>query len=215
MGINNIQIVKELRLEKQKFSLDTLQELMYLIPRKALARIQLLRKPKIGRKVLNNRVLPNMGRNQIPKDTTVLNKAISRVFVGAKSFEIFLPTLNEIHECARNLVFVNYAIPEGERWPNDGIEMLHKMELFSHRDFINAVAKFRSQVNLSKETNDFVIDFLVQYKNICGTFIDDIEALLINFDPKVKITYVPSIMEKERFHLLGLMLKMLCTLTQK
>lgn len=211
----NIRVVKELRFNKQKLKLDTLHELMYVIPKKALARIQLLREPKIGHKISRADEIINLGRNQIPKDTDVLNKAMSRVFIGAKGFEIFLPTLNEIHECARNLVFVNYAIPEGETWPKDGIEMLHKMELFSHRDFINAVEKLRNQVDISKETNDFMFEFVTEYKTICGTFIGDIDGLLMNFDPKYNVSYAPSIMEKERFHLLGLMLKMLCTLTHK
>jgi len=207
----NLQLAKELRLENQKFDLDTLQEFMYVIPKKALARIQLLREPKKGYKVPLGDAPHAMGR---PKDTAILNKAVSRFFIGAKGIEIFLPTLSQIHECARNLVFVNYAIPEGATWPKDGIENLHKIELFSHRDFINATEKFRSQLDLSKETNEFMVEFLTEYKNICGTFCD-IDGLLMNFDPKFKISYAPSVMEKERFHLLGLMLKMLCTLTQK
>ena len=93
--------------------------------------------------------------------------------------------------------------------------MLHKMELFSHRDFINAIEKYRHQVDLSKETNDFMIKFLADYKNICGTFIGDINGLLMTCGPNYKVEYAPLVMEKERFHLLGLMAKILCTLTQK
>jgi len=94
------------------------------------------------------------------------------------------------------------------------MEILHKIELFSHRDFINAVDKFRKQVDLSKETNEFFIKFLTDYKNVCSTFIGDIDGLLLNYDPNYKVKYAPSIMESERFHLLGQMIKILCHLTQ-
>ena len=170
---------------------------------------------------INNgsKVLQTGGANkklweQIPKDLTGVNEAISRIFVGAKGYEIFLPTLNTIHECARNLIFVNYAIPEGETWNDEGMEILHKIELFSHRDFINAIDNFRKQVDLSEETNNFFVEFLNNYKKVCSTFIGDIDRLLVNYDPKYTVNCVPSIMETERFRLLGLMTKMLCHLTQ-
>ncbi len=231
----NIKTLRNLPVEKHSFNLDTLSRVMYVIPKKALARIQLLREERlpanslagqiseINQKKSDNIVskVPTKGGinknwwEKIPKDLTLLNNSISKVFIGSKGFEIFIPTLNKIHECARYLIFVNFAIPEGETWDREGIEMLHKIELFSHRDFINAIEKFRNQVDLIKETNDFMIEFLNEYKNICETFIGDINGLLINFDPDYKVEYAPSIMEKERFHLLGLMTKMLCALTQK
>ena len=224
----NIETVRNLPVEKKTFKLDMLSKHMYVIPKKALARIQLFREPKTGHKeAINDKPSRNISkvpqavelndnvRNRVAKDATVLNNAISKVFVGAKGFEIFIPTLNEIHECARNLIFVNYAIPEGETWDREGIEMLHKIELFSHRDFINAIEKYRNKVDLSKEINDFMIKFLDDYKTICGTFIRDINGLLMSFDPDYKIDYAPSVMEEERFHLLGLMTKILCTLTQQ
>lgn len=224
----NIETVRNLPLEKKTVKMDMLSKHMYLIPKKALARIQLLRELKTGHKgAINEKPSKNIFkvpqavdlndnvRNRVTKDATVLNNAISKVFVGAKGFEIFIPTLNIIHECARKLIFVNYAIPEGETWDREGIEMLHKMELFSHRDFINAIEKYRHQVDLSKEINDFMINFLADYKSICGTFISDINGLLMNCDPNYKVEYAPSVMEKERFHLLGLMTKILCALTQQ
>lgn len=211
----NIETVKNLIKERQTIQLDVLQKLVYIIPRKAIARIQLLRKPKPDHK-LSQSVEPNdKVRNQVVKDAAILNKTISRVYVGAKGFDIFIPTLNEIHECARNLIIVNYAVPEGETWDKDGIETLHKIELFSHRDFISTVERFRNQAELNKETNDFMVNFVVDYKNICGTFVADIDGLLVNYDPNYKLEYAPSVMENERFRLLGLMMKMLCMLTQQ
>ncbi|MFA6981304.1 MAG: hypothetical protein WC209_18400 [Ignavibacteriaceae bacterium] len=151
---------------------------------------------------------------QIPKDLTGINETISRVFVGVKGYEIFLPTLNTIHECARNLVFVNYAIPDGETWNDEGMEILHQMEISCHRDFINAVERFYKQVAFSKETRDYFIEFLVTYKSVCSSFIEDIDGLLANYEPNYKLDFAPSIMQKERFHLLGLMTKILCHLTK-
>lgn len=223
----NIEIVKELIKEDASFDHDSISKFLYLIPKKAIARQQLFRqaqetkemssiKPK--EEVENFQVIKigNSNRNllkQIPKDLTGLNEALSRIFVGAKNYEIFLPTLNAIHECAKHLIFVNYAIPEGETWNDEGIEILHKIELFGHRDFINAVDRFRKQVDLSRETNEFFLEFLRTYKDVCSTFIADIEDFLLNYDPKYQVSFAPSIMEKERFHLLGLMIKILSHLT--
>lgn len=230
----NIELVKNFPFEKQSFNLETLSRIMYVIPKRAIARQQLFRVKQPTEKNLSkelkenaqsissndgSKVLQMGGANkklweQIPKDLTGVNEAISRIFVGAKGYEIFLPTLNTIHECARNLIFVNYAIPEGETWNDEGMEILHKMELFSHRDFINAVDNFRKQVDLSKETNNFFVEFLNNYKKVCSTFIRDIDGLLANYDPQFTVNCAPQIMEIERFRLLGLMTKMLCHLTQ-
>lgn len=229
----NIEIVKNFSFEKQSFNLETLSRIMYVIPKRKIARQQLFRvaQPinKISSKELkektqsvlnvdNSKVMQIGGVNKlwehIPKDLTGINEAISRIFIGAKSYEIFLPTLNTIHECAKHLIFVNYAIPEGEIWNDEGLEILHKIELFCHRDFINAVDNFHKQVDLSNETNKFFVEFLITYKKTCSTFIADIEGLLVNYDPNYKVNFAPSIMETERFRLLGLMIKMLCHLTQ-
>jgi len=230
----NIELVKNFLVEKQSFDLETLSQIMYVIPKKAIARQQLFREEQPTEVTLSEElrektksisniegsqalIIGTSNKNllkQIPKDLTGLNEAIARIFVGAKNYEIFLPTLNTIHECAKYLIFVNYAIPEGETWNNEGIEILHKIEIFSHRDFINVVDKFHKQVDLSKDTNEFFIEFLQKYKDVCSTFIGDIDGLLLNYDPNYEVNYAPSIMEAERFHLLGLMTKMLCHLTQ-
>jgi hypothetical protein len=231
--IENIGLIKGSHLEGQSFDLPALSRIMYVIPRSAIARHQLLRieqtkaetsiapeeNARIVSDLVNSKVLEVGGTNEkrwehIPKDLTSVNEAISRIFVGAKGYEIFLPTLNTIHECARNLIFVNYAVPEGEIWNDEGMAILHRLELFSHRDFITAVDNFRKQVDLSEATDNLFVEFLDDYRKVCSTFIGDIDGLLANYDPKYAVNYAPSIMETERFHLLGLMTKMLCHLTQ-
>jgi hypothetical protein len=204
----NIEFVKSVTLQKQSFNMEMLSRIMYVIPKVAIARQQLLREEPSHSNILSGHI-----REPRPKDLTLTNETISRIFVGAKNYEIFLPTLNTIHKSARSLIFVNYAIPEGETWNQEGIEILHKMELFSHRDFINAVDSFRRQVDLSQETDEFFVEFLNDYKKRCETFIEDIDGLLTNFNPEFKVTFAPEIMERERFYLLGLMIKMLCHLT--
>lgn len=228
----NIGLFQNLSLGHVSTNIEALSRIMYVIPQKAIARHQLYRveqrsmtseigfndtpqsSPKMdGYHVFKiGRIKKNVLK-KIPKDLTIINNFISRIFIGTKGYEIFIPTLNTIHECLRNLIVVNFMIPEGETWNEEAMIILYQMELHSHLDFINAVDKFYKQVDLSKETKGFFIEFLSDYKKKCETFIDNIEGLLKSYDPHHEVKLAPAIMEKERLHLLGFMAKMLCHLT--
>lgn len=212
-----LDAVRSMELDKP-LTISALAKLLYVIPRKALVRIQLLREEPKSKEhePTTEKPTPNGTSSlQTPRDLPTINDAMTKLFVGVKGFDLFLPTLHIIHECARNLVFVTLAIPEGEVWPADGIETLHKMELLSHRDFINALQTFCQQATLPIEAREYFATMTRDYKSICETFIGDKEGFLAHADPDYRITFAPEVMERERFHLLGLMLKMLCVLTQQ
>lgn len=214
---DSAEAVRNLALDAP-LTIDSLSNLLYMIPRKAVVRIQLLREelPKESAKQdseeesSSNRLSPQPTQ----MDLRTANDAMAKIFIGVKDFGIFLPTLHTMHECARTLLFVTLAIPEGEVWPRDGIEMLHRMELLAHRDFINALHTFSIQATLAKDAVEYFATMTRDYKDICRTFSNP-EEFLSHFDADHKITYAPDIMERERLHLLGLMLKTLCILTQQ
>jgi len=183
-----------------------------MIPRGALVRIQLLREAPPTAPV------PPVNSLQEPqgvKDLETRNDALAKLFVGVKGFDIYVPTLHAIHECSRNLVFVTLAIPEGAQWSDEGIETLHKMELLAHRGFLTALQTFQKQATLHQEVADYFGSMMRDYKAFCATFITDIEGFLSGTTPDDGISFAPAIMVQERFHLLGLMLKTLCVLTEE
>jgi hypothetical protein len=214
-----VEAVRNLALDAP-LTINALAKLLYVIPRKALVRIQLLRQ-KSGTKSKKHDSEGDDSTSgcpsspQTPRDLTAINDAMAKIFIGVRGFDIFIPTLHTVHECARTLVFVTLAIPEGEVWQRNGIEILDKMELIAHRDFITALQTFCSQSTLPKEASEYFATMTRDYKDICGTFIGETEEFLAHVDPEYKTTYAPEIMKRERFHLLGLMLKMLCVLTQE
>ncbi len=213
------EAVRNLNLDAP-LTINTLAKLLYVIPRKALVRIQLLREGSAKQSTEHDPGVDEPGLQHLstPRktgDLTTTNDAMAKIFTGVKGFDIYIPTLHAIHECARTLVFVSLAIPEGEVWSKDGMELLHKMELLAHRDFITALQAFCSQALLPKEASEFFATMMRDYKMVCGTFIEEIEIFLASADPDTSTTFAPEIMQRERFHLLGLMLKTLCVLTQE
>lgn len=200
-------------------TIEALSKLVYLIPRKALVRIQLLRQQTTSEAADRDSeaagLLQSPSAPKSPRNLATQNDAMAKIFVGIKGLDLYVPTLHAIHECARNLIFVTLAIPEGEEWPSDGIEILHKMELLSHRDFLNALRTFCQQASLPQEVNEYFVTMASDYKKFCSTFIGDIDTFLAQSDPDYRVAVAPSVMEQERFHLLGLMLKTLCVLTEE
>jgi hypothetical protein len=210
--MDSVEAVRNLALDTP-LTIEALAKLLYVIPRNALARIQLLRQESgmQSKEHASEAEEPRSRRT----DLTTVNDAMAKIFIGVKDFNIFIPTLHTMHECARMLIFVMLAIPEGEAWPKDALEDLHRIELLAHRDFVTALQTFCSQSTLPKEASEYFATMTREYKNICATFMSRPAEFLEHVDPNYRLTYAPEVMERERLHLLGLILKILCVLTQQ
>ena len=183
---DSAEAVRNLALDAP-LTIDALSKLLYMIPRKALVRIQLLRE-ELHKESANGDSEEESSLSRISSPATqidlrVMNDAMAKIFIGVKEFNIFIPTLHTMHECGRTLVFVTLAIPEGEVWPSDAIEVLHQMELLAHRDFITALHTFSNQATLPKDAAEYFAKMTQDYKDICRTFISNPEEFLSHFDP--------------------------------
>lgn len=157
----------------------------------------------------------NDGWQRIRKDLKYHRNLVSDIFRKAGDFKILMPILNEIHHSLRGLISTQTAIPKDGKWTQEQENLIHLLEVVSHRDFVVAMEKFYKFLEPESEGENYIKRVVGGYKEICKSFVQNFYDILIDLNENTALWLNPALMRMERHKLMGLMVSILCTITQK
>lgn len=150
----------------------------------------------------------------IRKDLNYHRKLVSSIFKKAKDFKILMPILNEIHQSLRGLISAQTAKPKDGKWTPAQENIIHLLEVVSHRDFVVAMEKLYKFLEPKSEGENYIKRVVYGYKEICRSFIQNFDDILISVNENTALWLNPKLMKMERHNLMGLMVSILCTITK-
>ena len=155
------------------------------------------------------------GWQRIREDLNYHRNLVSTIFRKADDFKILMPILNEIHHSLRGLISTQTATPKDGQWTQEQENLIHLLEVVSHRDFVVAIEKFYKFLEPESEGENYFKRVVNGYKEICRTFVQNFDDILKNVNENTALWLNPVLMKSERHNLMGLMIGILCTITRK